>query len=200
MQKHLSIFFIKIIKKRRVIMKNIFIKLITVFALLIFVLCGINQGGTEAASKSANQDLLIINKYYNKLAYFHNGHIEVVVPVATGKTWEKTPVGFFKVVNKIKNRPYYNGNIPGGDSRNPLGKRWLGLNANGTYGETYGIHGNNNENSIGKYVSQGCVRMHNADVEKLYDQVQVGTPVAITYSYKSFVDLTKVYNYKLKDN
>ncbi|SDE73154.1 L,D-transpeptidase catalytic domain [Priestia aryabhattai B8W22] len=181
-------------------MKNIFIKSITVFALLIFVLCGINQEETEAASKSANQDLIIINKYYNKLAYFHNGHIEIIEPVATGKTWEKTPVGFFKVVNKVKNRPYYNGNIPGGDSRNPLGKRWLGLNANGTYGDTYGIHGNNNENSIGKYVSQGCVRMHNADVEKLYDQVQVGTPVAITYSYKSFVDLSKVYNYALKDN
>ncbi len=31
--------------------------------------------------------------------------------------------------------------------------------------------------------------MHNADIEKLYDKVQVGTPVAITYSYKSFVDL-----------
>ncbi|RFB32406.1 L,D-transpeptidase [Bacillus sp. RC] len=180
-------------------MKNIF-KLITVFALLILVLCGINQEETEAASKSANQDLIIINKYYNKLAYFHNGQIEITVPVATGKTWEKTPVGFFKVVNKIKNRPYYNGNIPGGDSRNTLGKRWLGINANGTYGDTYGIHGNNNENSIGKYVSQGCVRMHNADVEKLYDKVQVGTPVAITYSYKSFVDLTKVYNYTLKDN
>ncbi|PFL58646.1 L,D-transpeptidase, partial [Priestia megaterium] len=39
-------------------MKNIFIKLITVFALMIFVLCGINQGETEAASKSANQDLI----------------------------------------------------------------------------------------------------------------------------------------------
>ncbi|WP_341850720.1 L,D-transpeptidase [Priestia megaterium] len=51
---------------------------------------------------------------------------------------------------------------------------------------------------MGKYVSQGCVRMHKADVEKLYDKVQVGTPVAITYSYKSFVDLTNVYGYKFK--
>ncbi|MGF9946249.1 L,D-transpeptidase [Priestia megaterium] len=129
-----------------------------------------------------------------KLCELNNIELKVV----TGKTWEKTPVGFFKVVNKIKNRPYYNGNIAGGDSRNPLGKRWLGLNANGTYGDTYGIHGNNDENSIGKYVSQGCARMHNVDIEKLYDKVQVGTPVAITYSYKSFVDLTKVYNYELK--
>ncbi|MED4268431.1 L,D-transpeptidase family protein [Priestia megaterium] len=47
-------------------------------------------------------------------------------------------------------------------------------------------------------MSQGCVRMHNADVEKLYDKVQVDTPVAITYSYKSFVDLTNVYGYKFK--
>ncbi|MGG0465245.1 L,D-transpeptidase family protein [Priestia aryabhattai] len=48
------------------------------------------------------------------------------------------------------------------------------------------MHGNNNENSIGKYVSQGCVRMHNAEIEKLYDKVQVGTPVAITYSLYEF--------------
>ncbi|PFT56328.1 L,D-transpeptidase [Priestia megaterium] len=175
-------------------MKNIFMKLMTVLTLLMVALCGVNQGKTEAASKPANQDLIIINKYYNKLAYFHNGYIEIVDPVETGKTWVKTPVGFFKVVNKIKNRPYYTGHILAGNPRNPLGKRWLGINANGTYG----IHGNNNESSIGKYVSQGCVRMHNADIEKLYDKVQVGTPVAITYSYKSFVDLTSVYGYKFK--
>ena len=47
-------------------------------------------------------------------------------------------------------------------------------------------------------MSQGCVRMHNTSVEKLYDKVQVGTPVVITHSYKSFVDLTKVYGYKFK--
>ncbi|WP_240702653.1 L,D-transpeptidase [Priestia megaterium] len=61
----------------------------------------------EAASKAASQDLIIINKYYNKLAYFHNGYIEIVDSVATGKT----SVGFFKVVNKIKNCPYYTGHI-----------------------------------------------------------------------------------------
>ncbi|TCN04338.1 L,D-transpeptidase-like protein [Bacillus sp. BK006] len=47
-------------------------------------------------------------------------------------------------------------------------------------------------------MSQGCVRMHNIDVEKLYDKVQVGTLVAITYSYKSFVELTSVYGYEFK--
>ncbi|MDI3089777.1 L,D-transpeptidase [Priestia megaterium] len=79
-------------------------------------------------SKATNQDFIIINRYYNKLAYFHNGYIEIVDPVATGETWGKTPVGFFKVVNKIKKRPDSTGHIPGGDPRNPLGKRWLELN------------------------------------------------------------------------
>jgi len=176
--------------------KKSIIKLISILSLALLVMCGTVGGKAEAST--ASKDLIIINKYYNKLAYFHNGKLEMVEPVATGKSWEKTPVGFFKVVNKIKNRPYYTGHIPGGDPRNPLGKRWLGLNANGTYGDTYGIHGNNNESSIGKYVSQGCVRMHNPSIEKLYDKVQVNTPVAITYSYKSFQELTKVYGYKFE--
>ncbi|MGF7071221.1 hypothetical protein JOD89_005358 [Priestia megaterium] len=30
--------------------------------------------------------MIIINKYYNKLAYFHSDYIEIVDPVATGKT------------------------------------------------------------------------------------------------------------------
>ncbi|WP_257141748.1 hypothetical protein [Priestia megaterium] len=55
------------------------------------------SGKTEAANKTANQDLISISKYYNKLAYFHNSYIEIVDPVATEKTWVKTPVGFFSV-------------------------------------------------------------------------------------------------------
>jgi len=55
--------------------------------------------------------LIIINKYYNKFAYFHNGYIEIIDLVATGKTCEETPVVFFKVVTKIKNHPYYRGHI-----------------------------------------------------------------------------------------
>ncbi|MEK1830416.1 L,D-transpeptidase family protein [Priestia megaterium] len=72
------------------------------------------------------------------------------------------------------------------------------MDANHTKGSVYGIHSNNNESIIGKYVSHGCVRTHNTDVEKLYEKVEVDTPVAITYSYKSFVELTKVYSYKFK--
>ena len=79
---------------------------------------------------------------------------------------------------KVKNRPYYKEGIKGGDPRNPLGDRWLGINVkvNGRTSYAYAIHGNNNANSIGKYVSAGCIRMHNKDVRWLYDKVKMNTP------------------------
>ena len=43
-------------------MKSIFMKSMTIFTLLLVALCGVNQGKNEAASKPANQDLIIINK------------------------------------------------------------------------------------------------------------------------------------------
>jgi hypothetical protein len=48
-------------------------------------------------------------------------------------------------------------------------------------GDGYLIHGTNlfNEDTIGGLVSHGCVRLNNADLEKLYPLVPVGTPVFI---------------------
>jgi len=41
------------------------------------------------------------------------------------------------------------------------------------------IHGTNEEGRLGQAVSHGCVRMANADVIALYDEVEAGTPVLI---------------------
>jgi hypothetical protein len=46
-------------------------------------------------------------------------------------------------------------------------------------GDGYLIHGTNQETSIGDAVSHGCIRMYNADVARIYEQVPVGTPVFI---------------------
>ncbi|MGQ0562268.1 MAG: L,D-transpeptidase [Gemmatimonadota bacterium] len=48
-------------------------------------------------------------------------------------------------------------------------------------GAGYLIHGTNlyNEDSIGLPASHGCVRMHNSDLVRLYELVEVGTPVFI---------------------
>lgn len=46
-------------------------------------------------------------------------------------------------------------------------------------GDGYGIHGTDDPSSIGHSVSHGCVRLRNEDIDKLYDMVEVGTPVYI---------------------
>ncbi|MBO9129747.1 L,D-transpeptidase [Bacillus sp. 165] len=134
---------------------------------------------------------LIINKQTNKLAYIDKGMIQKVFPVGTGKTQELTPEGEFDIVMKVVKPWYIKKNIPGGSPKNPLGSRWLGFNALGTTGNKYGIHGTNNPSSIGKYVSQGCIRMNNKDVEFLYDRIPIGTKVFIVKSAKSFEQLAK---------
>lgn len=148
----------------------------------------------KAAATPASQDLIIINDFYNKLAFFDNGIIKYVEPVAMGKKSTPTPKGTFSVTHKIVNRPYYTGKIPGGSPKNPLGVRWLGLSIPGG---AYGIHGHavGNESSIGNDVSNGCVRLLNSTNAKLYPHVNVGTKVIIVNSPKSFKQLAIDYKY-----
>jgi lipoprotein-anchoring transpeptidase ErfK/SrfK len=56
-----------------------------------------------------------------------------------------------------------------------LGTRSLDL------GDGYMIHGTNphNRSSVGTAASHGCIRMHTADVERLFSMVRTGTPVTI---------------------
>jgi lipoprotein-anchoring transpeptidase ErfK/SrfK len=81
----------------------------------------------------------------------------------------------------IRRRPWkyarYKDGMPGGPS-NPLGSRALYLYRDGkdTY---YRIHGTNNPRSVGRAVSNGCIRMLNDQVEQLYNRVPVGTKVTI---------------------
>ncbi|MGM0751380.1 MAG: L,D-transpeptidase [Bacillota bacterium] len=134
---------------------------------------------------------IIVNKESNQLAYIDEGKIQNTFPVATGKTTTLTPEGLFNVTVKAKNPYYRKKNIPGGDPRNPLGSRWIGFDAKGTDGRIYGIHGTNQPSSIGKYISNGCIRMHNKHVEYLFDQVPVGTKVLVVKTNKSFYQLGK---------
>ncbi|CAM4079261.1 hypothetical protein BAMA111019_04305 [Bacillus manliponensis] len=166
-------------------MKKIVFGIVLLFSFLF------HAGHTEASSSH----LIIINKKTNQLAYYNGGSLVRTFKVATGKDRSLTPEGVFPIVSKIKNRPYYSGGIPGGDPRNPLGDRWLGIDARGTYGTTYAIHGNNNENSVGLYVSSGCIRMYNKDVRWLYDQVPLYTNVIITYTDAAFGQIAASHGY-----
>lgn len=163
---------------------------------ILFVLVLFSSFSFHAtAEENAAGQLIIINKNTNKLAFFQNGTIVREFSVATGKNSSLTPEGIFPIVWKIKNRPYYKEQIPGGDPKNPLGDRWLGLDALGYYGNNFAIHGNNNPRSIGTYASSGCVRMHNEEIRWLFDQVDLYTPVIIIRSDKSFETIAKENGY-----
>ncbi|MGE7906502.1 L,D-transpeptidase family protein [Peribacillus sp. NPDC094092] len=166
--------------------------------LMVFILIfAFSFVGFSNTSDAAARQLIIINKANNQLAYYENDNLVRVFSVATGKKASYTPEGKFKVVTKIVNRPYYKGNIRGGDPKNPLGKRWLGINARNTPGNTYAIHGNNDPSTIGKYISAGCIRMYNNDVQWLYDRVKMNTVVLIASSNKSFATIAATNGYKV---
>ena len=102
--------------------------------------------------------------------------------VATGQKVYPTPIGTFRIVVKWRNPWWYPPEsewakdlepVPPGPG-NPLGTRWMGISSPGV-----GIHGTPDAASIGYSASHGCVRMHIAEAEWLFERVTIGTPVFI---------------------
>ncbi len=118
-----------------------------------------------------------INKLTNKLYLFKDGILQKTYSVAVSRDDELTPEGTFTMAVKI-NKPGWK-NIPGGSPHNPLGDKWLGFSVTGDHGRTYGIHGTNKPESIGRHVSSGCVRMKKEDIHELYKIIPEGTPIWI---------------------
>jgi lipoprotein-anchoring transpeptidase ErfK/SrfK len=80
---------------------------------------------------------------------------------------------WFPPSEMIERQPYLPRMMAGGPG-NPLGARALYL------GHTlYRIHGTNQPSTIGSYVSSGCIRLLNEDIEDLFSRVQVGTRVVV---------------------
>jgi lipoprotein-anchoring transpeptidase ErfK/SrfK len=73
----------------------------------------------------------------------------------------------------IERQPYLPRFMAGGAS-NPLGARALYLGKS-----LYRIHGTNQPSTIGQFVSSGCIRLLNEDIEDLYNRVKVGTRVVV---------------------
>lgn len=122
---------------------------------------------SEALRRIQAGSRLEIIRSARRLNHYSGDQMVKKYPVAVGKPATPTPLGIYKVVNKVVN--------PGG----MLGTRWMGLNIPGG---NYGIHGNNNPSSIGTFASHGCIRMFNKDVEELFPVIGIGTPVIISDS------------------
>ena len=144
------------------------------FTAIIFIL------SLLVAPAQAAQKKILINSA-SRLMLFYDGDVKVAVyHLGLGKVSTPTPTGYFQITEKAVNPSWIDPSdpeyeIPSGPD-NPLGYRWMQIWGN------YGIHGTNRPESIGNYVSNGCIRMNERDVEELFDAVEVGTPVEITYN------------------
>jgi len=107
-------------------------------------------------------------------------------PIAVGKKGTETPTGEFQVEEMVvdpdfvvidkQDRSKIVKTIPPGPA-NPLGLRWIGI----THGPgwTLGIHGTPRPELLGQAVSNGCVRMRNKDVVRIFERVELGTRVVV---------------------
>lgn len=124
---------------------------------------------------------IVVNKTKKILTVYHGGEVEHKFPVALGTSKTPTPSTKATITNLAKN-PAWGG--MGGkykptaadDPNNPLGERWMGLKIPGMTG--YGIHGTIRPWEIGGFVSNGCIRMFNYDIETyVFPKMKTGTPV-----------------------
>lgn len=118
---------------------------------------------------------IFVDKSQNMLILKTDEEVIKTYVVSTGKN-NSTPVGNFKITTKLANPTWFKaGAVVSPDSpENILGTRWLGFDLPG-----YGIHGTTEPQSLGKQVTQGCVRMSNPEIEELYSLVPIGTEVTI---------------------
>ena len=118
---------------------------------------------------------VLVDKSQNLLILKSDEEVIKTYVVSTGKN-NSTPLGNFKITTKLTNPTWFKAGavIAPGSPDNALGARWLGFDLSG-----YGIHGTIDPQSLGKQVTEGCVRMSNSDVEQLYIIIPVGTEVTI---------------------
>jgi lipoprotein-anchoring transpeptidase ErfK/SrfK len=119
-----------------------------------------------------------------QLRLFKDLRLAKTYRIAVGQIGLETPSGVYNVQNKAIDPAWHVPKrewagklagtvIPGGVPENPLKSRWLGIY------DGAGIHGTSDVGSLGTAASHGCIRMAVPDVEELYDDVPVQTPVYI---------------------
>jgi L,D-transpeptidase ErfK/SrfK len=114
--------------------------------------------------------------------------VVITHPVSVGRMDWETPLGQTKIVTKqkdpdwrppqsLKDEAIAEGNEPLPDivkagPDNPLGRYAMRLGIPG-----YLIHSTNKPYGVGMRVTHGCLRMYPEDIERLFENIPVGTPV-----------------------
>ena len=143
---------------------------------------------------NAPREGIVVNVAEMRLYYYPKpkpGYIPMVetFPISVGRSNWNTPVSTTRVTGKVTDPAWYppesiraehasDGDplptrIAPGDG-NPLGRFALRLGL-----PNYLIHGTNKDFGIGMQVTHGCIRLYPEDIERLFHNVPVGTPVRI---------------------
>jgi len=128
---------------------------------------------------------IVINLAEMRLYYFSKEGWVESYPIGTGRDAFTTPIGTTKIVRKKanptwtptpgarKDDPELPAVVPAGPD-NPLGEYALYLGW-----PSYLIHGTSKPWGVGRRVSRGCIRLYPEDIEWLFENVPVGTPVTV---------------------
>jgi len=129
---------------------------------------------------------IVIDLAGQRLYYFPpDGKTVEAYPIGAGAEAGMTPRGTTKVTGKVvkpawyvpksirKERPELPAMVPPGPD-NPLGEYAFRLGW-----PSYLIHGTNKPYGIGRNVSHGCIHLYPEDIEKLFHEVPIGTPVRV---------------------
>ena len=129
---------------------------------------------------------IVINLAEQRLYYFPpSGETVESYPIGVGVVGRQTRLGVTKVVGKTANPIWYPppsiraeepdlpASVPPG-SDNPLGAFALRL-----AWPSYLIHGTNKPDGVGRNVSHGCLHLYPEDIERLFREIPIGTPVRV---------------------
>jgi lipoprotein-anchoring transpeptidase ErfK/SrfK len=118
---------------------------------------------------------IVVDLSEKRLALYRNGRRVLTSRAAIGSPATPTPTGRFYVNQRLIPR----------DKRGPFGPGAVGISAfsevltGRTQGGPIAIHGTNAPWSIGKAVSNGCIRLLNRVLRRVFAQALSGTPVLI---------------------
>jgi len=137
----------------------------------------------------APREGIVVNVAEKRMYYFRSPTEVETFPLGVGREGWETPVGEYSIIEKTENPTWTppasiraahaaEGDIlpevvPAGPD-NPLGAFRLRLS-----NPSYLIHGTNKPWGVGMPVSSGCMRMFPEDIEHLFGEVSVGTPVKV---------------------
>ncbi len=138
------------------------------------------NGGTGWVPRAALGPLhpvrgyLLVDRRHLRATLHREGHVVFSAPIGVGKPGTITPAGRFYVLEKLTavGAPLYGPYAIGTSAYAPTLSEWPG-------GGVVGIHGTNEPQLIPGRPSHGCIRMHNADITRLWHTIALGTPIEI---------------------